>query len=390
VTVTPGLAAGIAQSITGGAGNDVIDYSSTTATVNHTLIGGAGDDLIKINAATLTNADTVQGGTGTDTLEITGNTALTIVMPAGDTGFEAITLSGRTSGAASITTDDATIADGITLVVTTSGGNLTFTAAAETGTGKVSVTGAAGDDNITGTLNADTLTGGDGSDTLVGGAGNDSLRGGIGNNVYDGGSGSDTITLGTGGDTIHLTAGSAFGATGTTLPTTVHLDTVTGWGQSTDFIRLSIGNLASTGTAAITFSNGNGDDIAATAFGAGTVSSVALNGALNAATSTSSVIKLSSLTATSFASAIGSGSVTIANFTNNVNLAANSGAAEALVVLWYDSVNGRAVVSAFVPGNADSTLDASDAANVLDLIYLTGISSTEFTAMGTANVGFGG
>jgi Ca2+-binding RTX toxin-like protein len=311
-------------------------------------------------------------------------------LPANDTGFENITITGRTSGAISITTNDATIADGTTLVVTSSGGNTTFVGTAEAGTGKVSVTGGAGDDNITGTKNADTIIGGDGSDTLVGGAGIDSLSGGSGNNVYDGGAGNDTITLGTGGDTIHLTATSAFGATGTTQPTTVFVDTVTGWAQASDFIRLSIGNLTPQTTAQIRFSNAAGTPIAATAFGSGTVTTVGLNATVDAATATSSVIKLTSLTATCFASAIGTGSVTIAAFASNLDLEANTGAAEALAVLWYDSANGRMVLSAFVALNGDTALDSADAARVYDLIYFTGVSAADFTAVVTGNIGFGG
>jgi Ca2+-binding RTX toxin-like protein len=390
LTVTPGTAAGIAQSITGGAGNDIIDYSSTTATADQTLIGGAGDDTVRISGATFTNGDTVQGGTGTDTLEITGNTALTITLPSGDTGFEVISITGATSAAISITVDAATLANSTTMRVSTSQttGALTFNASAENTTSSpYSVTGGGGDDVITGGVGNDTLTGGAGSDTLVGGSGIDSISSGTGNNVIDGGVGNDVITLDVGADTIRLSNGSEFGATGTAQPTTVFVDTVSGWGQASDFIVLGSGNLASTGTAAITFSNGNGADIAAGAFGAGTLSTAALNATVDAATATSAIVRFTSTTSTSFASAIGSGSITIANFANNLDLANNTGAAEAFAVIWYDSTNSRAVLSAVVPANGATSI-TSGTTTVYDLVYLTGVTTTDYGNIAIGNFAF--
>jgi len=391
LTVTPGTAAGIAQSITGGAGNDVIDYSTTTAAVDQTLIGGAGTDTIRISAATFTNTDTVQGGDGAgDTLEITGNGGLTITLPTGDTGFESIVISGATSGATSITVDAVTLADSTTMTVTTSQttGALTFNASAETTTSSpYSITGGGGDDVLTGGSGNDTINGGAGSDTIVGGIGNDTITSGTGNNVISGGVGNDTITLDVGGDTIRVANASAFGATGTSQPTTVFVDTVNGWGQASDFLVLGSANLATTATAAITFSNGNGADIAAGAFGAGTVSTAALNATVDAVTATSNVIRFTSTTSTSFASAIGTGSITIANFANDLNLAGNAGAAEALAVLWYDATNSRAVLSAVVPANGATSI-TNATTTVYDLVYLVGVTTTDYGNIVTANIGF--
>jgi Ca2+-binding RTX toxin-like protein len=394
-TITATAVAGL--KISGSTVANVTNTITVTGDVaaNVSIVGGSANDTINLahgGTGTFNDADTITGGAGTDTLNITGNIAIAATtLDADFSGIEVITF-GNTTTNVNVTLPEASIAASTTVTVTTSQttGALTFASTATTASKAVNVTGGGGDDALTGGAGNDTLVGAGGSDTLNGGAGNDSLDGGAGNNVYNGGAGNDTLTLGTGGDTIHLTAGSVFGATGTTQPTAVSVDTVSGWGQASDFIRLSIGNLASTTTAAITFSNGNGGDIGATGFGAGTVTTVGLNASVDAAAATSSLIKLTSLTGTSFASALGSGAITINGFGNNLNLGGDAGAAEALAILWYDSANGRMVLSAFVAENGDTTLDAADAARVYDIAYFTGVSTTEFTAVVTGNLGFGG
>ena len=382
VTVTPGTAAGIAQSITGGAGNDIIDYSSTTAAVDQTLIGGAGNDTIKISAATFTDTDTVQGGGGTnDTLEITGNDALTISLPASDTGFETITLSGRTSGAASITTNAATIADGTTLVVTTSGGNLTFNASATTGaaTGKLSVTGGAGDDVLTGTANADTMSGGAGSDTLVGGAGADSIVGDANNDAIRGGLGADTLTGGTGADTFQILTGDAI--TDWNASQVAFVDSVLDFEVASDSFRITDGSLANAGgsptTTELALTNGAAGSVVA----ANGLKIDAAPGALtNAASTAANFIKITGTTGTTLTSALNGGSVSV-----------QTNGAGVYLVVYFDAdrvvgtTTGAMVIAMLT--TADNVLDAADTENIVAVV---GMSAADYGSVGNGNFNFVG
>ena len=395
-----GPATSAAFSVTGGVGNDSINLSAATNAVAETLIGGDGNDTITVSAAATTGGtDTILFGASAadagsvtataDTLVLSGAAASTITATMTNIkDVDVLTISGITTGAVSLTGADVNTGATLTTVVTTSQttGALTYDGSAEAD-GKLNITGGGGDDVLTGGALADTLAGGAGSDTLIGGAGNDVITAGTGNNVISGGVGNDTITLDVGGDTIRIANASAFGATGTTQPTTVYVDTVNGWGQASDFLVLGSGNLATTTTAAITFSNGNGADIAAGAFGAGTVSTAALNATVDAATATSAMIRFTSTTSTSFASAIGSGSITIANFANNLNLAGDAGAAEALAVMWYDAANSRAVLSAVIPANGATSI-TSATTTVYDLAYLVGVTTTDYANIATGNLAF--
>ena len=145
-----GTGNGLANRITGGAGNDTLDGAAGA----DTLEGGAGSDLYLIDDA----GDAVIEGVGAGTDEV--RTALA----------------------------SHTLADNVEI--------LTYTGAASfTGAGNGS------GNQITGGALADTLDGGSGSDTLLGGGGADSLLGGQGSDSLDGGSGADTMAGGTGDDT---------------------------------------------------------------------------------------------------------------------------------------------------------------------------------------------
>ncbi len=125
---------------------------------------------------------------------------------------------------------------------------------------------------------------------------------GAGNNVLSGGQGSDAVILTDGGnDNVRIDA--------VRNQTTVWQDTVTAFQVASDVLGLTAGSInvldnGAAATAAITFSNGNGADLAATAVSGLTVTSAAANATVDAAAATSGVIKFTSTSATSFISAI--------------------------------------------------------------------------------------
>ncbi len=211
----------------GGAGND----SLTSGTRDDTLSGGAGDDELIANnggndtiqggdgndtirmGAELTATDNIQGGTGNDAVWLYGNYAGLVFSATTMVGVEGLILGGGHSY--TLTTNDATVAAGLTLTVNGSGlkaGDiLAFDGSAETN-GRFTLLGGAGNDVLTGGSGADhfDLTKG-GTDTANGGAGDDSfVFGGALTSAdhIDGGSGADMVTLN--GD---YSAGLTFSAT---------------------------------------------------------------------------------------------------------------------------------------------------------------------------------
>jgi Ca2+-binding RTX toxin-like protein len=161
----------LANTITGGAGNDLLDGAGG----NDRLVGGAGDDIYFVNSS---SDDVVeQSGQGVDTVHATSAT---------------YTLSANIEG-------------------------LTFA-----GAGGFTGTGNSIANTITGGSDIDTLSGGGGNDTLVGLGGNDTLGGGTGNDTfiatvgdgndsYAGNGGTDTYSLATttADAIVNLAAGSA-------------------------------------------------------------------------------------------------------------------------------------------------------------------------------------
>jgi trimeric autotransporter adhesin len=372
VTVTPGTAAGIAQSITGGDGADTIDYSSTTAAVDQTLIGGAGNDTIKLSGATLVATDVIQGGTGTDTLVLTGNTAITTTVLTNVSTVEVLTISNTTTDV------DLTIANGNVAAL----GSLTITTAQTTGAltitgtneadGSLIITGGGGDDTLIGGAIADTINGGAGSDTITGNAGNDTIDAGANNDVITGGLGNDTITTGTGSDRVVIAADT--GLTGAVTFTDVVLDFTVGAGG--DKIMLSAGDLDSDGTALQAgLTNGAADSVvpAATA----TFGALTSGAAVNLSATAANIIMVSGTTGTSFASALNGGSATV-------------NAADDFYVAYYDSdmviggTAGALVVS--VVTSADTTLSAADTETVQ--LVTVGMTAADFALLTTANFGF--
>jgi Ca2+-binding RTX toxin-like protein len=342
--------------------------SATTLTVNNASyattygIDAAGKTIgLTVNFANSAGgADTAKldlAGVGSSTVNVSGSATEAVIIAT--SGSNTMTLNGGTALA------NITITGSGTNIFTISSSATDLTVDASASTGSLQLT-------------LPTLSG---NNTLLGGSGDDTFNGGRGN---------DSIDVGTGADTIRLTAGTFFGATGTNNPTTVYADSVTGWDQASDFLTISIGNLASTSTASVTLSNANGADIATVANGVATVASVAAGDVVDAATVSAHIIKLTSTTASSFGTAIGSGSVTIANFANNLNFAGDAGSAEGVLVMWYDSSNSRAVLSVYVAANADNALDAADGGSVHDVLYLNDIDLIGYSSLDTSHISFSG
>ena len=138
----------LANTITGGAGND-------------TLNGGAGNDTISFTGGQLTAADKVDGGAGTDTVvlnsDYTGTNAL--VMNA-TTLLNVETLTLSTGHSYNLTTNNATVASGQTLTINGAAlgvsNVLTFNGAAETN-GHFIIIGGNGADNLRGGALSDTF-----------------------------------------------------------------------------------------------------------------------------------------------------------------------------------------------------------------------------------------
>jgi Ca2+-binding RTX toxin-like protein len=200
------------ENLIGGAGNDVLDATSSNAAA-HVLTGNGGDDTLRGSDL----VDTLNGGLGDDVL--TGGLGNDTLI--GGIGFDAIDYS------------DAAHNAGVTVVLDGSAGGLTsggetdvFNAGGMSMWDIESVRGSIGDDILTGNslanimwglAGADTMDGMDGADTMYGQDGNDTLTGGLGDDVLSGGEGADTLNGGDGNDLIDATEGAGGPAADTAI-----------------------------------------------------------------------------------------------------------------------------------------------------------------------------
>jgi Ca2+-binding RTX toxin-like protein len=339
-----------ADTITGGAGNDIVvggdsaDKITGGAGVDN-LSGGAGDDLFVVGTAahftSLATVETVSGGTGTDVLEFSAGTAATVtaadlaaissiekIRTLDTTGNFTVTLtdaiytangntamtinaSALTTGDLTVTASSLTAANSVTVEIdkaatdsnagsnialgagndtvkidlsklddaaTISGGsgNDTLTVTADTGNAQVTlintVTGfetmnfgsddgysiVTVDANVASgvTLTVDgsalittntltfngsaeldgkfAMTGGAASDTLTGGSGVDTISGGAGADVITGGAGADSLTGAAGADVFVYTSASVAHSAGT------NADTITDFATTSDKIQVTL------------------------------------------------------------------------------------------------------------------------------------------------------
>ncbi|PJE01524.1 MAG: hypothetical protein CK429_35370 [Mycobacterium sp.] len=205
------------------------DFTGTGNVLANTITGGAGNDALDGGVGN----DRLIGGSGNDSYFV--DSALDVVVEAASAGIDTVYATGASYTLGSNVED------------------LFFF-----GSGNFSGTGNGLANVITGGDGADTLNGAGGNDTLIGGGGNDVMNGGSGNDtfVFAAGFGNDTITSFDanpqgGQDFLDLTA---FGITSATFAARVDIDNQPGQSvlvtiDGTDTITLT--NLSGTGTSTI-------------------------------------------------------------------------------------------------------------------------------------------
>ena len=354
--------------------NSVSITANSAAGINESLAGGAGNDTFNFNtsgsATALDANDSMNGGAGTDTLAITLNTnALTSVTLTNVSNIEKITVSdGGNALAAAIveaTTNFVTTSTVTTVGVVdasgmTGGSAFTFTGTAETDSA-MSITGGLGADSLVGGSKADTISGGDGADTITGGSGVDSLVGGAGNDVFlvptladfVGLASVETVSGGAGTDTLRFTD---------TAATTVN---------STDLLGLSgieTIDFNGTGTASITLT-----DAVYTADGA---TSLTVKDSDTTAALTVNASALSSANKVSVTANLG-GAIndSLAGGAGNDTFSFNT-STSATALTSTDSVNG---------GAGTDTLAITMVTNALTAVTLTGVSNIEKITVSTTD-----
>ncbi|ANM22118.1 serralysin-like metalloprotease domain-containing protein [Rhizobium sp. N941] len=190
-----GTGNGLANTITGGAGNDTLDGGVG----NDTLNGGAGNDIL-------------DGGAGNDRLAGGGGDDVYIVDSASDVITELVS-----AGTDEIRT--ALAAYSIAALVNVE--NLTYTGSANfTGTGNAlanTITGDAGNDTLDGGAGADSLIGGEGDDTYIVDNAGDSVTEAADEGVDTVRTALATYTLGSDVENLTYTGTAAFTGTGNSL-----------------------------------------------------------------------------------------------------------------------------------------------------------------------------
>ncbi|WP_412481758.1 peroxidase family protein [Pseudomonas asiatica] len=210
----------LANTITGGAGNDLLNGGAGI----DRLVGGLGNDTYVVDNA----GDVVVEATaaGTDTVRATAASYTLGANVENLTYIGAGNFTGTGNGLANIITgaagNDTLNGDGGNDQLLGGLGSDTLNGGAGNDTldggagndslfgdaGNDNLQGGAGDDNLDGGNGVDVLQGGDGNDTLFGDVGNDTLQGGAGNDFLNGGAGNDTVEGGAGNDTMMATDGN--------------------------------------------------------------------------------------------------------------------------------------------------------------------------------------
>ena len=185
------------QVLSGGKGNNTIDYSGFARGVTVNLATGTAtgfDQIARINNIVGSRLDDVlvgdsgdnylRGGEGSDGID--GNGGNDVLFEQADADMV------LTDTSLAIGTQVDTFR-GIAQVVLTGGDGANRLDASAVTAMRVTLDGGAGNDTLLGGAGDDILIGGLGDDTLVGGAGDDTLSGGSGANTIDGGAGTDTL-----------------------------------------------------------------------------------------------------------------------------------------------------------------------------------------------------
>jgi Ca2+-binding RTX toxin-like protein len=184
------------ESITGGAGNDVL----TGNNIDHTLDGNDGNDKLT-------------GGTGSSTLD--GGDGDDVIVAS--TGAVEVYIGGDNNEVIGDTLTFATFASGVTVDLSTGTGTAAGVGSLSLG-GFERLIGSAHDDVLTGTSGDDVIAGGAGNDIITGGAGADTLAGEAGVNTLDYSSGGPGVT-------VDLNTQAKFDANYNVVPSGGHLAT---------------------------------------------------------------------------------------------------------------------------------------------------------------------
>lgn len=167
---------GVGDSVTGGTGNDVFEFSGTTELDAADKVDGTtGTDIVRLDnsAAAFTGEVDLDNVTNIDQIVVKDN-------DGGDNATaQAVAL---TVSALTLTTAQTVVIDAS--AITDSNDTFTVTNSAATTTTKFSITGGAGNDTLAGSNAADTIVGGSGDDLITGNVGADSLTGGTGNDTF--------------------------------------------------------------------------------------------------------------------------------------------------------------------------------------------------------------
>ncbi|MBY5622713.1 RTX toxin, partial [Rhizobium leguminosarum] len=262
----------LANTIIGGAGNDLLDGGAG----NDTLNGGAGNDIYVVDSASDVITEAVSAGTDEIRTALAAYSIATLINvenltytgSANFTGIGNALANTITGGAGHDTLNGGAGADTMiggagddTYIVDNAGDSVAENAAAGTdtvrttlasytlgsdlenltyiGTAAFAGTGNALNNVLTGGAAADNLSGGAGNDTLLGGAGSDMMSGGTGDDIYvvdiatdlvieNANEGTDTVqtalssyTIGNNVENLSYTGSANFTGTGNALANTI-------------------------------------------------------------------------------------------------------------------------------------------------------------------------
>ena len=197
----------VANTITGGAGNDKI----VGGVGNDTMIGGKGDDVYYSDSSN--DSIIEKANKGSDTIKVESNFYSDSKYYTLANEIENLDLSGLASISFSTEVNNqkeskfivnGNLLDNIITTSSTCGASMQIFASA----GNDSVYGGNSNDYIDGGSGNDLLRGGGGNDVLLGVSGNDKLYGEDGDDILKGGAGKDFIDGGKGNDTLTGGAGN--------------------------------------------------------------------------------------------------------------------------------------------------------------------------------------
>ena len=153
----------LAGTISGGRGNDTLDYGSNDTGVAVDLGAGTAD-----GTGGIADIENVIGGTGDDT--ITGDEGDNLIV-----GGLGVNILDGGAGIDTVSYEDADAVTGATVDLGAAGAQNTGGAGIDTLSGFENLIGSGGDDTLTGNVQDNVITGGAGDDVLSGGGGSDTV-----------------------------------------------------------------------------------------------------------------------------------------------------------------------------------------------------------------------